>query len=189
MNMGWKWTAEADARLAELLKEGLSCSQVATALQREFHVPLSRNAVIGRVHRIEHARGTNLHRTTAPKRATTGPRRSGKPVVIAPRSKPAPSLAGDTGGYQMPKVRLQHRPRKVVEYKPGQECGITDVTGCKWPVRDEPKFAGGHAICNGELHDHRYCEYHAQMSGASYSEGLINKTVKQALKAYLKRAA
>lgn len=188
MNMGWKWTPEADERLKQLLEQGMSCSQVADMLQREFHVSLSRNAVIGRAHRIERASGKKLSRAVAPKKATPGAPRAGKPVVIAPRSKPAPSMAGDTGGFRMPKVRLKYRPRKVPELKPGRVCGIVELTGCKWAVGFDQHVAGGHLFCNAELHDERYCEFHARESRASYSTDLVNKTVKQALKAH-RRAA
>lgn len=188
MNSGWKWTPKADERLKQLLEQGLSCSQAASALQDEFNVPLSRNAVIGRAHRLEHRSGQKMSRPMTPKRATLGPRRGGKPVVIAPRAKPAPSKAGDTGGFRMPKVRLKYRPRVKPVLKPGKQCGIVDVTGCKWAVGFNPQVAGGHLFCNAEKHDDRYCEFHAHVSRASYSTELINKTVKQVLNTN-KRAA
>lgn len=189
MNMGWKWTEAADERLKQLVEQGMSCSQVADVLNGEFRVSLSRNAVIGRAHRIEHATGKKLSRAVAPKKATAGAPRAGKPVVIAPRSKPVPSMAGDTGGFRMPKVRLKYRPRKAPELKPGRVCGIVELTGCKWAVGFDQHVAGGHLFCNAELHDERYCEFHAAQSRASRSDELVRKTTKDAIKVYTRKAA
>ena len=184
--MTFQWTMEKIDTMRRLLAEGYSCSLVAT------QIGTTRNAVIGKVQRIEAATGMPLVRKRpmlgAPRQQRDPKPKVVKPKVVKPKSI-GPSMPGDAGGYRMPKVRLKYRPRKTATLKPGVECGILDVTGCKWPVRDEPKFAGGHAFCNGELHDHRYCEFHAQMSAASYSDELIRRTTKAAIAAYIKRAA
>jgi len=179
--MKFEWTDEVVATMRRLLAEGFSCSYVAA------QIGTTRNAVIGKAHRIEKGLGKMIPRNR-PMIGAPRQQRDPKPKVGKAKTL-GPSMSGDAGGYQMPKVRLKYRPRTTAEFKPGQECGITDVTGCKWPVRDEPKFAGGHAFCNGELHDHRYCEFHAQMSAASYSDDLIRRTTKAALAVYVKRAA
>lgn len=46
------WTEEHDALLRKFWKEGLSCSQTARALINEGCPPRTRNAIIGRVHRL-----------------------------------------------------------------------------------------------------------------------------------------
>lgn len=186
--MTFRWTPEVVDTMRRLLAEGLSSSQIAA------QIGTTRNAVIGKVHRIEAATSMSLMR----KRPRLGvlllcslpQQRDPKPKVVKPKPKSiGPSMPGDAGGYRMPKVRLKYKPRKATTLKPGVECGILDVTGCKWPVRDEPKLAGGHAFCNGELHDHRYCQFHAEMSAASYSDELIRRATKAAIAAYIKRAA
>ena len=87
------------------------------------------------------------------------------------------SPAGGQLSRRMPKVR----PRENPTLKLGRSCGIVDVTGCKWPVGFDAHVAGGHLFCNSELHDSRYCEFHACESRASYSTELIVKTMKAAL--------
>lgn len=179
--MKFDWTEEVVATMRRLLAEGFSTSYVAA------QIGTTRNAVIGKAHRIEKTTGVMLMRNrpiyNAPRQ-----HRNLKPRVFKEASI-GPSMPGDAGSYRMPKVRLKYQSPKPSSFKPGVECGILDVTGCKWPVRDEPRFAGGHAFCNAELHDHRYCEFHAQMSAASYSDELIRRTTKAALFAYTKRVA
>lgn len=157
------WTVEKIDEMKKLAHEGHSASQIGAVLG------CSRNAVIGKMHRLK------FQFFTRPK--------------VAPRLKPAPTLAGDTGGYRMPKVRLKYKPREVPKLKPGAACGIVDVTGCRWAVDFDEQVPGGHLFCNSELHDHRYCEFHARMSGASYSDELIRRTTKAAIHAYTKRVA
>lgn len=46
---------------------------------------------------------------------------------------------------------------------------IVDVTGCKWPVRDDAAFVGGIACCNHATADGApYCQYHAAKSISKY---------------------
>lgn len=157
------WTDDKIAEMRRLAAEGHSSSQMGAVLG------CSRNAVIGKMHRLKFEFGFRPKAT--------------------PRAKPAPSLAGDTGGYRMPKVRLRYQPRKAPEIKTGKICGIVDVTGCRWAVDFDEKVPGGHLFCNAEIHDHRYCEFHAHMSGASYSDELIRRKTKAAIHAYTKRVA
>ena len=66
----------------------------------------------------------------------------------------------------------------VVKPDEGQLASIVDVTGCKWPVRDDPDFVGGFAFCNHAKADNGpYCPYHAKENVASYSRKLINRTL------------
>lgn len=59
---------------------------------------------------------------------------------------------------------------------------IIDMTGCKWPVSDDPSLPGGKVFCNEPMHDHRYCAAHAEASAATYSEKLIRHTTQSALR-------
>ena len=42
----------------------------------------------------------------------------------------------------------------------GQLASIVDVTGCKWPVRDDADFVGGVAFCNHATNGGVYCPHH-----------------------------
>lgn len=52
-----KWTEAEDTELKELLAKKLSTGAAATELSKKFNRDISRNAVIGRVHRLEKAIG------------------------------------------------------------------------------------------------------------------------------------
>ena len=178
------WIMERIDTMRRLLAEGYSSSYVAA------QIGTTRNAVIGKAPRIEKATGAMLFRN----RPAVQVIRQYKPRQPRVREeqpkagKVAPSMAGDTGGYRMPKVRLKYRPRETPTLKLGRSCGIVDVTGCKWPVGFDAHVARGHLFCNSELHDSRYCEFHACASRASYSTELVTRTYKQALHTH-KRSA
>jgi hypothetical protein len=62
----------------------------------------------------------------------------------------------------------------------GQIASIVDVTGCRWPVHDDPSFVGGVAFCNHEQKPGTsYCPYHAAQNKAAYSDELIRRTFSQ----------
>ena len=76
---------------------------------------------------------------------------------------------------------------RIVEPAPtppdqGQLASIVDVSGCRWPVKDDPEFIGGVAFCNhGQRDGSPYCEYHARVNVAPYSREAIRNTIKQSL--------
>ncbi|MEO1291567.1 MAG: GcrA family cell cycle regulator [Pseudomonadota bacterium] len=72
------WTEERVEKLKELWNEGLTASQIAKELGN-----VSRNAVIGKVHRL----GLS-NRTTGGKPVSTEPREPAKPAAAAPAPEP-----------------------------------------------------------------------------------------------------
>lgn len=68
------WPDERTEMMRELWDKGLSALQIAKALNAKFHIALTRNAVIGKVHRSGLRRSTELRRAT---NAASG-RRSGE---------------------------------------------------------------------------------------------------------------
>lgn len=148
------WTDEKVAKMREMAEQGMSASEIGRVLR------CSRNAVIGKMDRVKIRAGIKPERIKA----------------LRPR---------------LPKLRLPVRraPKLVVvksavNMPAGNGVGIFELTGCKWAIGYDEKVIGRHLFCNSELHDHRYCQQHAAESRASYSVELVNKTVKQALKAH-----
>ena len=87
-------------------------------------------------------------------------------------------------------VITAYKPAPIAAPDEGQLASIIDVTGCRWPVKDDEAYVGGVAFCNHGTDDGKsYCPYHTAESVASYSRGLIAKTVKTAWQVYNKRAA
>jgi GcrA cell cycle regulator len=141
------WNDETIPRLKELWNEGLSCSQVAAVLREEFKVTISRNAVIGKIHRLGiQARSRN------PK------------VVIRPRpvvaSKPKPSA---------PKAPRRRAPVPVpIEqfFAPAREGGVSllelEYHHCRWiegNPSDERPYCGASRIVGRS-----YCPHHNELS-------------------------
>jgi len=132
------WTDERIERLKTMWAEGLSASQIARALGE-----VTRNAVIGKVHRLGLA-----GRATAPR-------------VERPRPAPAPRL-------HVPRVSVM-RAEPVVEepLEPMPENAVTvadlSASVCRWPIGDPAqsdfRFCGRKAKAGAP-----YCEAHVRMA-------------------------
>jgi len=177
------WTAERIEAMTKWLEEGLSCSEVARRLG------CTRNAVIGKVHRIEHERGIRLTRER-PNTARTGIAASRPPGFKRPyvRRIGKPSLAGISRGLAdldpaplFPASVLPSLPGPTPPPPPGNHVGILDVTGCRWAVGEDDGVIGRHLFCNAPAADGcSYCAAHEEERTATYSARLISKTIRQA---------
>lgn len=155
------WTEERVERLKKLWADGLSASQIAGELGN-----VTRNAVIGKVHRLGLSGRAKPTRSSAPRprkpRAGGGmrPQRGGYVTVgntalkadqeldYVPRGKPAPAP-------------LAELVIPVAERK--QLLELTEST-CKWPVGDPTAedfyFCGRHS----EPGSGPYCEHHGRIA-------------------------
>lgn len=143
------WTDERIANLKDLWARGLSASQIAARMPG-----FTRNAVIGKVHRIGLAgrASPRLSRAHKPK-----PRRtiaSRKEVSVAPVIKtPEPVVE-----------ELPPEPEPVIP--PGQRHTILTITDrtCKWPIGD-PLDADFHFCSKAKpLEAGPYCPYHTKIA-------------------------
>lgn len=137
------WTDERIKLLKQLVEQGLSSSLIA----RELGGGLSRNAVIGKVHRLglagrapkvrQAVRGRNNNRIKLRKI------RAPKLVEVAPRAEPLPPEPAPP---------------------PDTSCAVSLLeltsTTCRWPLGDprDPEFKFCGALCSAE---ETYCGYHA----------------------------
>ena len=162
--MGFVWTDEIVAEMKRLLKDGLSCTQVGARLG------CSRNAVIGKVHRIEHATGEKWFRAQGTRH---GPHN--RPPGAEPRKRPARletprlGLVSPLNEPKPPRLfqrRAQPLPGAITlkgekPVAPGTECGILQASGCRWAVGYDHTVIGGHIFCNAEVAEgQRYCDDH-----------------------------
>lgn len=146
------WTAQRVDALTMLHADGLSASQIAG----ELGGGITRNAVIGKIHRLGLA---------PPKRKNGAPRRSSKThvtineprIVVKPRIA-APSIA--------PSESRSHLVcEEVSQARSSTACGILDLdnTRCRWPI-GEVGEADFH-FCGGATRGWPpYCRYHASVS-------------------------
>jgi GcrA cell cycle regulator len=150
------WTDERVELLKKLWADGLSASQIAGRLGG-----VTRNAVIGKVHRLGLSGRATSSRSSAPR-----PRRA-----HVPRAHRSPSLLFGTRGNTALKpsyeAELELHPALIEELviPLHERASILTLkeTMCRWPIGDpgEPEFHFcGRKACNALP----YCEHHARMA-------------------------
>jgi len=129
------WTDDRVDLLKKLWQEGLSASQIARQLGG-----VTRNAVIGKVHRLGLSGRATTSRADRPRRATI-PKPQPKPVVAEPVTVAEATLSNGEFATVM----------------------TLNSSMCKWPIgdpgTDEFHFCGHHTDSGAP-----YCEAHAQMA-------------------------
>lgn len=132
------WTPERIEQMFDYVARGYSASQIASF----FHT--TRNAVIGKIQRERIKRGH-----------VPAPRGRAMPRVAV--AKPAePAKPADGIGFILPTLPAARK---------GPAIGILDVTGCRWPLEDDPAVIGGRAFCNAPQKPGRsYCPQHCRIN-------------------------
>jgi GcrA cell cycle regulator len=148
--VGSAWSEVRVERLKVLLLQGLSASQIARALGG-----VSRNAVIGKIHRLGLAGG----RPPAPPGPRTAiPARAARPrKAPVPRGPRAPNPEPPSGGASA--AAAPRRPAPVVEAV-GRVADLAALPrrACRWPIGD-PKDAA-FSWCGAPAPLGPYCEDH-----------------------------
>ena len=139
------WTEERVALLRKLWTEGLSASQIAKQLGG-----VTRNAVIGKVHRL------GLAGRATPSRPAKRPVRTARPRVMspmAPRMRPPSSL---------PMVVIPHL--EPIKFEDGKTATVLSLNEnmCKFPIGD-PTDAS-FAFCGRGSANGPYCSDHARLA-------------------------
>ena len=146
------WTDERVELLKKLWTEGLSASQIAAELGG-----ITRNAVIGKVHRL----GLS-GRAKSPSSAAPRPRKPRAPGHMMRLSRP--SMRGNTALAPMYEADVEPEPELIENIIPlGQRCTLLELSEskCRWPIGDpgsaEFFFCGG-----APLDGLPYCNYHSR---------------------------
>jgi GcrA cell cycle regulator len=160
IDAGVTWTDERVELLKKLWSDGLSASQIAT----EIGGGITRNAVIGKVHRLGLS-GRGKAKTPAPQRPrkATRPPSAPAPIPPAPRSNgviapvPAPLAveAAESDGPAEDEVVIPMSERvTIMELRESM---------CRWPMGDPTKpefrFCGARSITGLP-----YCTHHARVA-------------------------
>ena len=169
------WTDERVELLKKLWADGLSASQVAAELGG-----VTRNAVIGKVHRLGLS-GRAKTTTTAP-RARRSRTQTARPQ--RPSNGPAPTI-GATALKADPKPQAAPQPK--AEQKPEADTVVVPISKratiltltentCKWPIGDpgDPDFH--FCGCKSEP-DSPYCKYHSEIA---YQQNTDRRRTKKA---------
>lgn len=165
MTMGW--TDERVERLKKLWSEGLSASQIAAQLGG-----VSRNAVIGKVHRLclpGRAKAGGAATARPAKRQTTAaaPRaQSFMPRTVTrtvTRAQGATMLKEEVETEVYYETEVQPASNVVVPIS--RRLALTELTErtCKWPVGD-PMKDDFHFCGNDSPDSSPYCTYHARLA-------------------------
>lgn len=144
------WTDDRVATLTKLWADGLSASQIAAELGG-----VTRNAVIGKVHRLGLS-GRAKPASTSARKLKTATRSAStyntRPRALRPTGRTAPSMP----------------TRATIEDIPApksKKLALVDLTEktCKWPDGD-PSTDDFHFCGNTTKEDAPYCQYHCRMA-------------------------
>jgi GcrA cell cycle regulator len=148
------WTDERVENLKKLWSDGLSASQIAAELGG-----ITRNAVIGKVHRLGLSGRAKSPTSTAPRPRKT---RANSQMLRVSR----PSVRGNTALAHAYEIDQEPESEHVNNIIPlGQRRSILDLTEetCRWPIGDpgsaEFFFCGGQALTSLP-----YCSYHSRVA-------------------------
>ena len=157
-DLSMSWTDERVELLKKLWSDGLSASQIAAELGG-----ITRNAVIGKVHRLGLSGRAKSASSTAPR-----PRKARSPMMRIGRA----SIRGNTALAHAYEMEAEAAPELIDNVIPiGQRRTILELTEqtCRWPVGDPSSseffFCGGNTI--GGL---PYCAYHSRVAYQPASE-------------------
>ncbi|NVD37664.1 GcrA cell cycle regulator [Ensifer sp. HO-A22] len=161
------WTDERVEKLKKLWSEGLSASQIAAQLGG-----VSRNAVIGKVHRLSlpgRAKAGGTTAATRPKQrpATSAPRAPNYAARVTTRTVTRP--AGATVLKEEIEVDLVAEQdfsiRTDVVVPMSRRLELTQLTErtCKWPIGD-PLKEEFHFCGNDSPEASPYCTFHARLA-------------------------
>jgi GcrA cell cycle regulator len=148
------WTDERVEVLKKLWTEGLSASRIATELGG-----VTRNAVIGKVHRLGLAARAKSPSATGPR-----PRKPRSHAQMLRVSRP--SVRGNTALAQVFDLDIEPEPELIDNVIPlGQRRTLLELTEqtCRWPIGDPGHsdffFCGGQTITGLP-----YCAYHSRVA-------------------------
>lgn len=149
------WTDERVELLKKLWQDGLSASQIASELGG-----LTRNAIIGKVHRLG-LTGRGQPTSSIKRQRRTYAIRRGRPegaVYINPKLLATAGNLALKPDHMPEEIRLRRDvivpiPRKLSIFQ------LTNKT-CKWPIGD-PGQDDFHFCGHDSLENIPYCEYHA----------------------------
>lgn len=155
------WTDDRVELLKKLWAEGLSASQIA----KQLGGGLSRNAVIGKVHRMGLAGRASASIPRAP-REPRQPRPVREPlprkVFLPPPPPPTPIPLGE----------------------PGRATVLTlEAHMCKWPIGDPAH--PGFTMCGRRTEDGSYCPAHAELAYQPSKKGSTANDLARSLRRYL----
>lgn len=166
--MAGHWTQERDEELLSLKRQGYSAAQIASMLGDD----LSRNAILGRLHRLGIRDGKVVTKRTKPRKNTplsvkrvAAPKPSKRTAPVVEFVRPKRELGEILLPPRKPKTRIvcTEADRSLASTPLGLSVMDLGPEHCRWPVNDpEPKQ--GYLFCGHPKRFGSYCAAHAAMS-------------------------
>ena len=157
------WSEERVELLRKLWDDGLSASRIAA----ELAGGVTRNAVIGKVHRLGLSGRVKAQSATSPARARPKTQGLGRPQNNPHRPQAMPMRGNTALAIQARPMPMQARDFGGDNVVPmAENVTIMDLreSMCRWPVGDpasaEFRYCGGKA----PIGDGPYCSYHSRMA-------------------------
>ena len=148
------WSDERVEQLKKLWESGLSASQIAAELGN-----VTRNAVIGKVHRLGLSGRAKSASSSAPRQRKT---RSSSHLLRMTRA----SVRGNTALAHAYEIEAESAPELIENVIPiGQRRSLLELTEqtCRWPIGDPGSsdffFCGGNTLTGLP-----YCAYHSRVA-------------------------
>lgn len=172
------WTDERVARLSKLWADGLSASQIAADLGG-----VTRNAVIGKVHRLGlsgrvkpaaktgAASASSTARKARPASGGGGARVRTSVQATATQTVGATALKVEVLEEEVVETVVDPRPTEDVVVPISRKLTLMDLTEstCKWPTGD-PTLPG-FSFCGHKTQEEKpYCEFHSKIAFQPPSE-------------------
>jgi GcrA cell cycle regulator len=147
------WTSERVELLKKFFDAGLSCSQIAC------EIGTTRNAVIGKMHRLGLSRPKNLFADRI--KARRAPKDSWRPKTLRPK------LRGLSISAQREALRAAYPGSAVHEavIDSPHKCSLLELSPaqCRWPI-SEPGSADFGFCANPSVDGFSYCAGHARLA-------------------------
>ena len=147
------WTEDNIGLLRKLWGQGLSAAQIASRIGG-----VTRNAVIGKVHRLSLPRRATTDRAPRARKVMALPFR---PTRIQLPSGAAAKHAANARPPRLKMAEIETNRIALASISAADPCGVLDIGKCmcRWPYGD-PKEAGFH-FCGRSTHGGSYCDPHA----------------------------
>lgn len=175
-NRDHSWTDERVELLKRLWQDGLSASQIAKELRG-----VTRNAVIGKAHRLGLTANAGKYRQSASAPHATRPAPKAPTVARAPYQNAGLAFGtrkitpGAGGGNPIENkvaairtnLACEPLPERVGELTP--TCDLVNLGGhmCRWPIGDPAR--AGFGFCGRRADDGPYCGPHKKRAYASHA--------------------
>ena len=149
------WTQERDDHLLALKAQNISAADIAAQLGDN----LTRNAVLGRLHRIGIKSGKLVKKRVMKKhKALVTAYKPPLPFPAVPRTRHV-----DNSRPRPPRIVCTEADRRLADAPLNLRMMDLEADSCRWPVNDPPP-RGEHLFCGHPKRFGSYCAAHAERS-------------------------